>query len=240
LEFAPEVPPQARLTELVQTVTERLESADQKSKTDARRIQDLQEQTAVLKGKLKEANETVASQAEANSELTRTMERYQTKAESMISPTKHADLEAKYKRKLAEYREMEQQIEDLKAELKRVLDGLDGRTEQQMDLEANLQEAADLNEELKLRLVSTERELEAAQIGLRDCSREILALERRLIKQRTQVVVVKDPIPTGTMPPLARRPRETEIPKADFYVSESVKQSLAAMQTRMMKQEAFV
>jgi predicted nuclease with TOPRIM domain len=137
-----------------------------------------------------------------------------------------------------EQKALEKQVQDLRAELEKVFDGLDGTRVEQTELRTHMTELAEENEKLKQMVTGLTHELEIAQAALREKTREILSLERQMMRHKSQVAIVKDQIPVA--PPVAIKKAEPESSKGDFYISETVRNSLAQMQSRMMRQERLI
>ena len=209
------------------TITELVETA----KRTMARVQELEEQlkdaqscnansTAKiqkLENELKVAQETSSKHIQANSELTKDLEAAQKKVEQMISSDKYRALEQKLDKKVDQYKSMELQLSNLKREMTSLLQTNEGYCE----LQENMETLASENKTLKQELGSLRREHEVTETALKEKTREILALERRVMRQRPQATAPDLPTPATS--------------SDNFCPTDSLKSGLAAMQTRMMQ-----
>jgi chromosome segregation ATPase len=126
----------------------------------------------------------------------------------------------------------------MKIEMKNLIDSLDGGQSQVSDLHGQLAGLTQENEEYRILIENLRRELNLAQSALKDRTKELLALERELMRQRKQVAVVKDTIPTevkravGAIQPICE-------PDGRF-LTESLRTGLSEMQLKLMKNAAVV
>ncbi|OHT05751.1 hypothetical protein TRFO_26420 [Tritrichomonas foetus] len=152
-----------------------------------------------------------------------------------------AKLDAKYNKKIQEYNEIERQFLEMKVEMKRLLTTVDSQQREDLNFQATIEELTLEVEQLKQTNDKIKHELEIAQVSLREKNREILSLERRLVKQKSQVVVVKDQIPTGYIPPQIPLESNTETTtKSNFYMNDNLRNSLAQMQNRLMRRSEMI
>lgn len=194
----------------VQELEEQLKNAQSSNTSSTAKIQKLENELRV-------AQETSSKHIQANNELTKDLEAAQKKAEQMISSDKYRALEEKLDKKVDQYKSMELQLRNLKREMTSLLQTNEGYCE----LQENMESLASENKTLKQELGSLRREHEVAETALKEKTREILALERRVMRQRPQTTGLDLPIPATN--------------SDNFCPTDSLKSGLAAMQTRMMQ-----
>jgi chromosome segregation ATPase len=235
---SPVVSSKRSLRDSANSAVRRYRELEAKTSADSKKMEEMQ--TAILKmdRELRQTHGKLTAQIGQNAQVTREFEAFQKRMEGGVSPSKYSRLVGEYDAKVAEQKALEKQVQDLRSEMEKVLDGIDGTRLDHSDLQVHLTEAEDEIEKLKQMVAALTHELEIAQAGLRDKTREILALERQVMRQKTQVVVVKDQIPTA--PPVVVEKAEPDPPKSNFYISEAVRNGLAQMQSRMMRQERLI
>ena len=210
-------------------------------RADALNKQDEESKAQILKlqQELKAAQDNALKHIQATSDLTRNLEEAQRRINDMISPEQYKDLQVKLEKKGVECQSIEQQLTDLKYEMKRLLTTMDTKNFNYSELQDTIELMTEENETLKQQIASIRQELEIAQAALRERDREVLAIERRMMKQRAQVVVVKDKLPICETP--ATPPKEVaEPPKENFFLSAALRTGLAEMQSKMMRQEKLI
>ena len=200
----------------VHKLEEEVEDAKNREKSKKHRIEELESE-------LRQAQENVTKQMHANTRLSCDLESVRCKVEEMVSSDKYSTLQARFDKKADECKSIQQQMKRLKEEMGKLLE-----TNQDIsELQGRIETLSDENKSLSEKLESIRREHEVTESALREKTREILALERKVERQRTPVVMMNHtPI----------QDEESE----DFCLSQSLKNGLAEMQTRMMRQARIV
>ena len=235
------------LNDLIDKATEaasRLTRAEDRIGVLNKQDEENKSQIAQLQKELKAAQDNTLKQIQATKDLTSELEEAKRRMDNVILPEKYNALQLKFERKSVEYEAIEQQLVDLKIEMKRLLETVDTKHIDYTELQENMELLTEENERLKQQLMSLRQELEIAQAALRERDREVLAIERRMMRQKAQVVVIKDKLPAcDSAPPPATPPEEKESTpprKENFYLSASLRTGLAEMQSKMMKQEKLI
>ena len=190
--------------------------------------------------KIRELQQKYDDQIKINEDLKAKIYELNKALESSKSSSDYENLEAMLKKRNEDYSNIERQFIEMKVEMKRLLSTIDVQQNEDHTLQANIEELTLEIEQVKQINSKLRQELEIAQAALRDKNREILALERRLIKQKSQVVVVKDQIPTGMVPPPQPQGDAIESTKSNFYMTDSLRNSLALMQNRLMRKNEII
>ena len=153
----------------------------------------------------------------------------------------YADLESKFQQKTKEYNEVSKQLIEMKIEMKRLISTVDEHHRNDEHLQSTIEELTIDLEQLRQSNARLKQELDISQLSLKEKNREILALERRILKQKTQVVVVKDQIPASYVPPpQVQDESSSSSKKNDFYMTDSLRTTLSQMQSRLMKTSEMI
>jgi septal ring factor EnvC (AmiA/AmiB activator) len=161
-------------------------------------------------------------------ELEERLQRMQEQLSGMVDPGVHESVR----------RQMDGAIRDRgraveEVELKNVIDSLDGGQRQVSDLHAQLADLTNENEELRGHIENLRRELTLAETALKDRNKELLALERELMRQRQIVAIVKDSIPAP--------PKRLPIGGPDGrFLTEALRTGLSEMQCRLLGNRAVI
>lgn len=243
LEIATPIPanistPIQQLNILVTDLHSRFQTLQESSDSKSSENQDLSEKVSKLKTNLKIAKDQIAKLTNQNKDLNREYKDLVEKSNNLIDATEFRQLEKKHQKKLEEYKILEKQFVDVKLELKRVITTVDAKQQDFAEIQSQQDEIIYENEELRLKITQLEHELELTQAALKDKTREILALERRLMKQQTQFVVVKDTLPNPV--PQQQETKSSDTPCDSFYANDAIRNGLAVMQSRFMKRDNLV
>lgn len=200
---------------------------------------ELQEKIKKLTNKCQELGAKIVENERTKEELQNRNNELKSLRDNIITKADYAELENKYKQKENECVELDKQMLELKIEMKRLLSTVDDHHREDANYQTTIDNLTIQLEQFKQANARLRQELNIAQTSLREKNREILAIERKLLKQKAQVVVVKDQIPTSALPP----PLPVEITlekKNNFYMTDSLRTSLAQMQNRLMKNSEMI
>lgn len=163
---------------------------------------------------------------------------YESKCQKLIDPQVHESLKQQLQKQIIETKTLEKQLFLLKSEMKNLLASIDGKHDEISDMQENMMNLADENEELKHHIDDLSHELSVTQAALKERTKELLALERKLMKEKKSVVVVKESIPSNS------HNYKTQV-KEDHqsncsFLTEAIRGGLARMQTKIMKGDGVI
>ena len=237
-----EIPPRSP----AKILSEKVDSLLEKVRTSTEMNTNLQSANDDLQDKIKKClNKCKELQLKIN-ELTKVNEDLQHSFTELKSDktneqlTQYADLESRFQQKTKEYNEVDKQLKEMKIEMKRLISTVDEHHRNDEHLQSTIEDLTIDLEQLRQSNARLKQELDISQLSLKEKNREILALERRLLKQKAQVVVVKDQIPASYVPPQVQEDSSSSVKKNDFYMTDSLRNTLCQMQNRLMKSSEMI
>ena len=196
---------------------------------------ELMDKMKKAEAEMRKAEEELLVERERKQRMTKDLERAEMRCVEMIDPAKHAELQQQLDVAIQERKKYEDQLSAMKVEMKNLIDSLDGGQFEMSDLQEQIITLTDENEGYKHELISLREELSVTTAALKDRTRELLALERKLMKEKKKFVVVKDTIP------LTAQPTKNEVLHADGrFLTEAVRGGLAQIQTRLLTKETAI
>ncbi|KAK8833770.1 hypothetical protein M9Y10_016374 [Tritrichomonas musculus] len=185
--------------------------------------------------KIQQINQT---RFQETNEIQQKIKFYESKCQKLIDPQVHESVKQQLQKQIIESKNLEKQLVLLKSEMKNLLASIDGKHEEISDMQANMMNLADENEELKHHLDDLSHELSVTQAALKERTKELLAIERKLMKEKKSVVIVKESIP------LSQSNYKNQI-KEDHqsncsFLTEAIRGGLAKMQTKIMKGDGMI
>jgi chromosome segregation ATPase len=151
----------------------------------------------------------------------------------MIEPGKHEALQLELTTVIADRIKVEEELGSVKKEMQELIDSLDNGQLEMTDLQAQLLGVTEENEEFRHRIDALNWDLSVAEATLKDRTKELLALERELLRQKKRVAVVKDTIPCSS-PQWALEAPMYGMP----CLPEDVRTGLVKMQDKLMRSDS--
>ncbi|KAK8886347.1 hypothetical protein M9Y10_041810 [Tritrichomonas musculus] len=244
LEFAKrsENPSKSPLSDLSDKVNELIEKAQKSNEMNSdlkNSNDDLQDKIQKCLAKCKELQTKINELTRINDDLQRNFNELKSD-KTNAALAEYNDLESKFQQKTKEYNEIEKQLYEMKVEMKRLISTVDEHHRNDESLQETIEDLTIELEQLRQSNARLKQELDICQLSLKEKNREILALERKLLKQKAQVVVVKDQIPASFVPPPAPDDSGSSTKKNDFYMTDSLRNTLCQMQNRLMKTSEMI
>ena len=230
--------PKSKLTNLVAKVQDTLAKLRQTRASNGlltKANKELMEKIKKADADARKAREELLVETERKQRMSKDLERFETRFTEMIDPSKYDELQRQLDASLKERKKYEDQLVAMKVEMKNLIDSLDGGHCEMSDLQEQIITLTDENESYKQELQDLRGELSVTTAALKDRTRELLALERKIMKQKQKFVVVKDSIPMCAQPP-----------KGDFgrgdgrFLSEAVRGGLTQIQARLLTNEPAI
>lgn len=238
-EIPPKSPPKV-LSEKVDLLIEQVKNSTEMNTNLQNSNNDLQDKIKKCLSKCNDLQLTVNELTKANESLQHNFDELKSD-KTNLQLQQYSDLESKFQQKTKEYNEVDKQLNEMKIEMKRLISTVDEHHRNDEHLQSTIEDLTIDLEQLRQSNVRLKQELDIAHLSLKEKNREILALERRILKQKAQVVVVKDQIPASYVPPpQVQDDSNNSIKKNDFYMTDSLRNTLCQMQNRLMKTSEMI
>jgi hypothetical protein len=195
-----------------------LELKDQQLEEDLRKCRDDLQQLATQKSELQEKLEAI----EERSKLMIDRERFEAVHQQL-----HTANEGR--------QQTEEQLASMKTEMRNLIDSLDGGQYEMADLHGQIVLLAEENEEYRQLAEDLRHQLAVAKAALKDRTKELLALERELMKRKTKAVIIKDPIPTAA----ARKEEDGPMTSSRFFTTD-IRSGLTRMQDELLRGDSLI
>jgi chromosome segregation ATPase len=201
-----------------------------KNETLTRSNEELDQKVSQLDKDLNQARRDLQTMVTESRKLKSRLEESEEKCRRMVDRREHDDLQRQLEQTVADRQTIERELGSMKKEMQNMIDSLSTGEVAVGDLQLQIVALTEENERFRQEIASLAHELTIAHAALKERTKELLALERELVKQKTQVAVVRDPTPfatraTGDANPLFRNP----------FWPESVRDGLSKMQDKLMR-----
>lgn len=165
-------------------------------------------------------------------EISQRLEYYENRCNSMIDPQIHESVKKQLQSQIAQCKSLEKEVSMLKAEIKKLVGSIDGKHDELSDMQESIASLADENLELQQHIHDLSHELEITQAALKERTKELLSIERRLMREKENIVIVKDSIPL-TPQYTKSRPKQ-DLGLGGNFLTENIRGSLVKMQNRIL------
>lgn len=204
--------------------------ADEQSNKLNQEIQDLKTQLE----NSKKSSDTNSAKASAMQLTVSTLEN---QVKNMVPKMDLMKVQKELETKTREYRNVSEQLSELKTEMNKLLNTIDNNQQISEEQRLSIITLNENNEVLQQKLETALKELSACQLTIKEKTREILALERRLSRTQGQVAIVKDTIPLTEQPKLAKVALDAN--RSAFFINDTVREDLEQMKLRLMNHTEF-
>ena len=175
---------------------------------------------------------------EYSEEIEKKVKFYESKCQQMIELHIHENIKQQLQAQVQENTKLEEQTNSLKSEIKKLLDSLDSKHHELSKMQNSMLSITEENEDLKQHLNDVNHELNLAQTALKERTRELLSLEREIMKQKKNYVVVKDTIPLT--PQINKSKIAPEFPSNCKFLTDAIRGGLAQMQSKILKSDDMI
>lgn len=197
-----------------------------------------QQKTLQAEKELRIRQKEIEEQTEQMIQIQEDYEEIKSRIQEMVEPESYKALQTKLNAQIQQNKQVEEQLIMMKSEMKKLLDSIDGDQYEAADLHNQITIIAGENEELRQAYDDLSHELSVCQAALKDRTRELLALERRYQKQKQNVVIVKNSLPS-TPQPSRSKTNDDCIDNMNF-MNESIRGGLAQMQNKILQGDIVV
>ncbi|EAY04739.1 hypothetical protein TVAG_059370 [Trichomonas vaginalis G3] len=188
--------------------------------------------------RLKSELESTRSSSDTNSAKANAMQltvsTLENQVKSMVPKLDYIKVQKELENKTVECRNISDQLSELKSEMNKLLNTIDNNQQISEEQRISIITLNESNEVLQQKLEAALKELNTCQLTLKEKTREILALERRLSKIQGQVAIVKDTIPMTEQPKIAKFTIDSK--RSAFFINDVVRDDLEQMKLKLLSQ----